>query len=110
MTAYALRNRGQSDVIAADKAAHREYANLVREALDALILLNVNGGTFTADDIRDRAATCALADDLPFDPAPNLIPAVIGGYAAAGRIERVGDYHSARRSRRYSRNAIWRAS
>ena len=98
-----LRHDGQRIVIENDREQHREY---VRRALDICIS---HGFEFTADDVRYRAAMLAASDGTMFRPhSPNLLPAVIGGYAAAGRIERVGEYHSARKERRYGRNSVYR--
>jgi len=103
------RHEGQAAVIAADVAAHRGYADYVREALDGLIELG-DPWRFTAEDVRTDAHWCAERDGRDFDPAPNLIPAILGGYARAGRIVRVNDVASTRRSRHGSRIGVWRAA
>ncbi|MBM7280319.1 hypothetical protein JTZ10_21480 [Gordonia rubripertincta] len=97
-TGRRLRADGTSAVVAADVAIHRGYGDHVRAALDELIK---SGKQFTADDVRAR---------IPEDVAPhsaNVLPAIIGGYAAAHRIVSVGMTRPARPSRRYSRNLVW---
>ena len=102
-TGLDLRHDGQRIVTENDREQHREF---VRRAIDACIVL---GFEFNADDIRRRAALLAASEGKSFRPhSPNLLPAVIGGYAAAGRIERVGEYHSTRKERRYGRNSVYR--
>ncbi|KNX38067.1 hypothetical protein [Luteipulveratus halotolerans] len=101
-TGQELRDEGTAAVIAADVAPHRGYGDHVRAALDAL----ANGGmTFTAEDVRELADKLAPADVEPH--SPNLIPAVMGGWASAGRIHAVRMTKTTRASRRYSRNLVW---
>ncbi|AXH48378.1 hypothetical protein SEA_POLLUX_48 [Gordonia phage Pollux] len=97
-TGRALREEGTSAVVSADTAAHRGYGDHVRNALDAMIAA---GEPFNADDIR------AQIPDGVEPHSPNLLPAIIGGYAAAGRIKSIGMVRPARASRRYSRNLMW---
>ncbi|QLF83885.1 hypothetical protein SEA_MOOSEHEAD_44 [Gordonia phage Moosehead] len=97
-TGRALRDAGTSAVVAADTAVHRGYADHVRDALDELIAAGVS---FNADDVR------ALIPNGVEPHSPNLLPAIIGGYAAAGRIRAVGLVRPARASRRHSRNLVW---
>lgn len=97
-TGRALREDGTTAVVAADTAINRGYGDHVRDALDAMIAA---GEPFNADDIRAR-----IPDGV--EPhSPNLLPAIIGGYAAAGRIKSIGMVRPARASRRYSRNLMW---
>ncbi|UYL86899.1 hypothetical protein SEA_RAVENCO17_46 [Gordonia phage RavenCo17] len=97
-TGRALREDGTTAVAAADTAINRGYGDHVRDALDAMIAA---GEPFNADDIRAR-----IPDGV--EPhSPNLLPAIIGGYAAARRIKSVGMTRPARPSRRYSRNLVW---
>lgn len=103
-----LRHEGQAAVIAADTAPHRGYAHYFRDAIETL---SADGLPFSVDVIRTVAKTAWLYDgNGAFDPAPNLLPAVIGGYAAAGRIVRCNEYHSDRKSRKYGRNGVYRAA
>lgn len=103
MTGLDLRHDGQRIVIENDREQHRDF---VRRSIEVCIDL---GFEFTADDIRYRAAMLAASEGKSFRPHhANLLPAVIGGYAAAGRIERVGEYHSTRKERRYGRNSVYR--
>lgn len=103
-TGKELRAQGWGDVTAADTAPHRMYGDLVRDALDKLIAAKI---PFTAEDVRT-----AISEAHPEAVAhsPNLLPAVIGGYASAGRIEAVGITHATRRSRRASRNLVWQGA
>lgn len=48
-TGELLRDQGIGDVLAADTAPHRGYAELVHEAVHAFVK---DGATYTADDIR----------------------------------------------------------
>ena len=102
----AARHEGQSAVIAADKALNREHGDFIRAALDAYV---TNGDTFSADDIRDVAARLAEDCGHRFDPSPNLLPAILGGAAASGRIVSVGWVNSTRRTRHASKNRVYRA-
>lgn len=103
MTGLDLRHDGQRIVIENDREQHREF---IRQSIDVCVAL---GFEFTADDIRRRAAMLAASEGKSFRPhSPNLLPAVIGGYVSAGRIQRVGEYHSARKERRYGRNSVYR--
>ncbi|QFP97015.1 hypothetical protein SEA_SUERTE_44 [Gordonia phage Suerte] len=97
-TGRRLRDDGTNAAIAADVAINRGYGDHVRAALDELI---ASGDQFTADDVR------ALIPEGIEPHTPNLLPAIIGGYAAAQRITCVGMARPSRPSRRYSRNLIW---
>lgn len=89
-TGAQLRDAGVVDVLAADAAVHRGYRTAIEQALNELILLSL---PFTADDLREY-----LGPD--FQPhSPNLLPAVIHAYSAAGRIHGVGWTRSTRPSR-----------
>lgn len=102
-TGLDLRHDGQRIVIENDREQHREY---VRRAIDICIRHGVN---FNADVVRYGAALLAACEGKEFRPhSPNLLPAVIGGYVSAGRIQRVGEYHSTRKERRYGRNSVYR--
>lgn len=108
-TGLDLRHEGQAAVVAADVAPHRGYGEYVRDALDLFIGWREE---FDADDIRVRAGLLALNDGrADIEPhSPNLLPAILGGYVASGRIVRIGEYHSCRKSRRYGRNGRYRAA
>ncbi|AKU15783.1 hypothetical protein VV02_07810 [Luteipulveratus mongoliensis] len=112
VTGEKLRAEGIAAVQAADKAAHRGHGEYIRIGIEVCILnYRTDGETFTADDVRREAVLAAELDGVAFAPhSPSLLPAILGGYASAKRIQRVGDYHSERTSRRYSRNGVWRAS
>lgn len=101
MTGQQLREQGISDVLAADTAPHRGYADLVREAIDTLIK---SGEPFDAEDVRHL-----VSERYPTAVAhsPNVLPAVFGAMASAKRITAVGMRKPTRRSRHYSRNLVW---
>src|SRR5690625_2326633 len=100
-TGTQLRDRGQSDVLAADVAVHRGSAEEVQAVIDALI---AEAREFTADDVRDRLP----ADFHPHSDNPQ--PAVIGALAARDRIRAVGPRRCARPSRRAGWMRIWAAT
>lgn len=97
-TGESLRAEGQSAVIAADTAIHRNAGEAIRDALDWCIAV---GQPFTAEDVR------ALLPTNVEPHSPNLLPAIMGGYASSGRITAVGMCKPTRPSRRHSRNLIW---
>lgn len=97
----ALRDEGMSAVLAADTAPHRSYGEIAREVIDQFI---EEGRTFTSEDVRAEIPSNVEAHH------PNVLPAVLGSLASAGRIRRVGEYHSTRLSRRYGRNSFWKAA
>lgn len=101
MTGEDLRNQGWADVQAADTAVHRGYADLIRDAIDAL---NLTGEPWTAEDVRRW-----IADRHPeaMPHSPNLLGSVIGAEAAAGRISAVGLVKPGRASRRASMIRAW---
>lgn len=104
---YAARHEGQAAVTAADIAAHRGYGAYIARALNVLLH---EGEDFTAETVRTMATAIAHSDDREFTPAPNLIPAAIGGHASAGHIVEVGRVTSTRPSRRGSKVSLWRAA
>ena len=103
---YAARHEGQAAVQAADVAVHRGYHNGIIGALETSMLL----GNFTSEDVRRRAEQHERRNGRTFDAAPNLLPAIIGGYASAGRIREVGRVTSTRPERRGSKISLWRAA
>lgn len=106
--AYAARHEGQAATTASDVAAHRGHGDFIRTALTSWI---ESGSTFTSDDVRVLAADLAISAGHDFRPAPNLLPAYIGG-AAQGpspRIVEVGRVASRRPSRRGSKVSVYAA-
>ena len=100
-----LRHEGQAAVLAADTAPHRGYSEYVQQALD---ILTRTPDTFNPDDVRATAADLMALEGVEIQPhSPNVLPAVIGGWVKAGRIERVAEYHSGRKTRRYGRNGVY---
>lgn len=73
-------------------------------ALAALDLLMAQRAPFNADDVR------TLIPSYLVPHSPNVIGAIIGGRASAGRIVAVGEYSSPRKTRHASRNRMWRAA
>lgn len=106
MTTYTLRHQGQAATLAADQSVVRGHGDFIRAALDAYVS---NGDKFSADDVREVAARLAADCGHTFDPSPNLLPAILGGAAASGRIVSVGWVNSTRRTRHASKNRVYRA-
>lgn len=98
-TGHQLKMQGISDVLAADKAVHRRYADW---ALDVIEKFIAEDKVFTAEDVREAIPSYVEAHHA------NVLPAVFGHLSARGRIVRVGDYHSPRRSRRSGRASFWK--
>jgi len=96
-----LRNEGQADVLAADAAAHRGYADLIARAVD---VFGGMGLDFDAEILR-RWIGMNYPDARPH--SPNVIGATLGGLAAAGRIRAVGYRSSTRPSSRCRVLRIW---
>jgi hypothetical protein len=96
--AFADRHAGQSANLAAATAVHRKY----REAAETVLAdLVAEGRPFTAEDVRR-----GIPDDVEAH-SPNVLPSVLGIWAARRRIVPCGEYRSRRRSRRASRNRVW---
>ncbi|TCO64365.1 hypothetical protein [Actinocrispum wychmicini] len=96
--AFADRHAGQSANLAAATAVHRRY----REAAETVLAdLVADGRPFTAEDIRN-----GIPEDIEAH-SPNVLPSVLGIWAARRRIVPCGEYRSRRRSRRASRNRVW---
>lgn len=91
-----LRDAGVADVLAADTAAHRGYAELVEHAIAVLAL---HRETFTAEDAREL-----LERTFPDARAhsDNVLPAVFAGARARGLIRPVG-YTQAQRPSAHAR-------
>ena len=104
-TAAQLRDAGQADVLAADTAPHRDYASLVREAIAEL-----DEGPdfhFTAEDVR-WIVERHYPEVQPH--SPNVLPAVLGSLASAGRIRAVGHTRCTRSSRRHGWMRVWQVT
>ncbi|WP_424183830.1 hypothetical protein ACOBQX_17885 [Actinokineospora sp. G85] len=98
--AFADRRAGQRANLAAASAAHKRYRETVETVLADLVRQR---RPFTADDVRN-----ALPDEITAEAhSPNVLPSVLGTWAARRVIVPCGEYRSRRRSRRASRNRIW---
>jgi hypothetical protein len=98
--AFADRRTGQETNLAAASAGHRRYRETVETVLAELV---ASGRPFTADDIRR-----AIPDEVDAEAhSPNVLPSVLGIWAARRVIVPCGEYRSRRRSRRASRNRVW---
>lgn len=100
-TGTGLRAEGQGAVLAADTAPHRGYADYVDEAVQALM---DKGMEFTAEDVRLLIPEGVRAHH------PNVLPAVLGGMAANGRIVAIGHRQCRRTSRRAGWMRVWTAA
>ncbi|GAA5104725.1 hypothetical protein [Haloechinothrix salitolerans] len=96
--AFADRNAGQEANLAAAVAVHRRYREAAETVLAELVR---EGRPFTAEDIRK-----GIPDDVEAH-SPNVLPSVLGTWAARRLIVPCGEYRSRRRSRRASRNRVW---
>lgn len=101
-TGTELRDAGTEAVLAADVAPHRGFAEHVEDALAFLI---ASPEPFTAEDVRDM-----IPDHAPEPHSANVLPAVMSGARAAGRIRAVGYTQSSRASRHAGVIRIWVAS
>lgn len=101
MNGKQLRDQGIEDVLAADKAVHRSYADHAHNVISRFI---AEGRTFTSEDVRAEIPVEVEAHH------PNVLPAVIGSLASQKKIRRVGEYHSPRLSRRYGRASFWKGA
>jgi hypothetical protein len=102
MTGAQLKADGIAAVLAADTAVHRDYADLVRESVE---WWGEAGQRFSAEDVRVYIGL-RYPDAQPH--SPNVLPAVLGSLAAAGRIEAVGHTRCTRSSRRHGWMRVWR--
>ena len=100
-TGHALRDQGQDAAIAADCSVTRGYAPLVAEAVE---VLGYSGWTFTAEQVREWVGRY-YPDAQPHHP--NVLPAVLGSLASAGRITAVGHVQCKRTSRRAGWMRVW---
>lgn len=100
-TGHALRDQGQAAVLAADVAPHRGYADLVRAVVEDFLI------EFTAEDIREVVED-VWPDVQPH--SPNVLPAVLGSLASAGRIRAVGHTRCTRSSRRHGWMRVWQVT
>lgn len=94
-----LKTDGIDAVLAADCAPHRDYAPLVRAAIEAH-----RGTTFTSDDAHGWIEA-RYPDARPHHPS--VLSAVFGGAAASGQIVAVGMTRSTRLSGRARRVLVW---
>ncbi|MFJ8815465.1 hypothetical protein [Amycolatopsis thermoflava] len=99
--ALADRHAGQAANLAAGRKSYRDDRHRVETAVATLAR---SGAMFTADDVHRLVAHDAHG--ATYDP--NLVSSVLGVWAQQKRIVRVADSVSARRSRRASRNSVWR--
>ena len=98
-TGPALRDQGIADVLAADTAVHRDYASLIREAVDAI------GGDLTSDDVR----AWIEATYPGVEPhSPNVIGGTLQRMAEARRLRPVGYRPSSRPGARHRIIRVWR--
>ena len=97
----ALRNQGISDVLAADYSVTRDYASLIREAVDAI------GGDLTSDDVR-AWIEATYPDARPHHA--NVIPAVFKGLAGSGRLVPAGWREASRPCARGRVLRVWPAT
>ena len=95
-----LRAEGQSAVLAADTHVLRGYGDLVKQTVAAY----PQHYQFHAEDIRQEI-DAAHPGAQPH--SPNVLPAVLGGLAAAGRIRAVGHVQCTRTSRRAGWMRVW---
>ena len=102
MTGAQLRDQGQAAVLAADVSVTRGYADLVVEAVEKHA-----GYDFTAEDVR-RFIDRVYPDARPH--SPNVLPAVLGSLASAGRIRAVGHTRCTRSSRRHGWMRVWQVT
>lgn len=92
------RNAGQATTLAAAIAVNRSYRDAAEAALAKLVQ---DGRPFTTEDVR-------LGIPRGVEPhSPNLLPSLIGTWAARRVIVPCGEYRSERRSRHASRNRVW---
>ena len=104
-TARTLADEGTEAVLAADTAPHRDYAALVREAVE--FIGAGDWGNFTAEDIRS-AVECIHPDVRPHHP--NVLGAVFRELAHAGRIRPVGWTEATRPESRGRALRVWQAT
>jgi hypothetical protein len=100
-TGRQLREDGVAANLAAATAVHRSFREHAEQVLARYIR---HGALFTADDIRQE-----IPDGVEPHSA-NVLPSLIGVYAARGVITPVGWAVSTRRSRHASHNRLWRGS
>lgn len=96
-----LRDQGIDDVLAADTAAHRGYADLVTEGVHAFVKAGID---FTADDIRDWIDRHHPGREPHH---PNAVGAAIRT-AAKGLASPAGFVESTRPSRHSAVIRVWR--
>lgn len=103
-TGELLRDQGIADVLAADSAPHRGYADLVDAAIAHFTAADI---PFSAEDVRDhieREHPEAVAH------SPNVLPGCFGRASRAGLIVPVGVTKPTRATRHGNRNLVWKAT
>ena len=101
-TGPALRTQGVADVLAADTAAHRGYAELVREAVD---VLGCSGDPLDAESVRAWIES-TYPDARPHHP--NVLPGAMKALAEKGRLVPVGWREASRPCARGRVLRVWR--
>lgn len=101
-TGHQRRAAGIAANLSAAEANRPSYDEAARAALSRCIR---SGAPFSADDLHHH-----IPDDIEPDTTHNVVPSLLGVYAAAGVIRRVGAANSTRPSRHGSRNALWIAT
>ena len=100
-TGAQLKADGIDAVLAADTAVTRDYASLVVEAVNVIGICRVE---FDAEMVRDWVER-HYPDARPH--SANVLPAVLGSLASAGRIRAVGHTRCTRSSRRHGWMRVW---
>ena len=100
-TGTALRDQGEADVLAADTAAHRRFAEYVNAAIERLI---DQGQEFTAEDAHE-----AIERDHPGVQAhhANVLPAVFSKLRYRQDVRHVGYRRATRTPRRGGTLSVW---
>ncbi|MDO5535357.1 MAG: hypothetical protein Q4F65_11990 [Propionibacteriaceae bacterium] len=102
-TGAALRDSGVADVLAADTAVHRDFAPLIREAVE---VVGADGAHFTSDDIR-AWLELTYPDRRPHHA--NVYGGTLQRLADARRLVPVGYRPSTRPGARHRIVRVWRA-
>ena len=102
-TARALADEGTEAVLAADASVTRDYASLIREAVDRM----KPGAEMTAESVRELVAFLHPGREPHH---PNLIGATFRELAHAGRIRPVGWTEATRPESRGRALRVWQAT
>ena len=103
-TGPALRDSGVADVLAADCSVTRDYARLVRQAVDTFAGMDVD---ITAETIRGWIEA-TYPGARPH--SPNVISGAMKALAEAGRLVQVGWREASRPEARARVLRVWRAT